>query len=125
MRLLLDTHIFLWMAANDRRLSGEARQTMLSAGRIFVSSAAIWEIAVKFRLGKIRIDPEDANREMNVCGFEELPVRNVHAAAVARLPLLHNDPFDRLLIAQAIYEPMHLLTADPQLAAYSKLVIQA
>jgi len=123
MRLLLDTHIFLWVTADDKRLSLQARRTILDASRIFVSSATIWELAIKFRLGKIRVNPEDAIREMAICGFEELPVRNGHAAQVAKLPLLHNDPFDRLLIAQAITEPMHLLTSDPQLKAYSELVV--
>ncbi len=123
MRLLLDTHIFLWLTADDKRLNEQARQTMLGASEIFISSASIWEIAVKFRIGKIRVDPEDAIREMEICGFQELPVRNSHAAEVARLPLLHNDPFDRLLIAQAITEPLHLLTADACLAAYSELVV--
>ncbi|MGB6690047.1 MAG: type II toxin-antitoxin system VapC family toxin [Terracidiphilus sp.] len=124
MRLLLDTHIFLWMTADDKRLSSQARRTMRDASVICVSSATIWEIAVKFRLGKIRVDPEDAIREMEVCGFEELPVRNSHAVGVSRLPLLHNDPFDRLLIAQAMAEPLRFLTADPLLKEYSELVIQ-
>ncbi len=122
MRLLLDTHIFLWTATDDKRLSSHARRSMLDASRIFVSAASIWEIAVKFRLGRIRVNPEDAIHEMEINRFEELPVRNSHAAKAAKLPLLHNDPFDRLLIAQAITEPLHLLTADPQLKAYSELV---
>jgi PIN domain nuclease of toxin-antitoxin system len=123
MRLLLDTHIFLWMAADDNRLSIQARRTMLDASRIFVSAVSIWEIAVKFRLGKIRLDPENAIREMETNRFEELSVRISHAAVVAKLPLLHNDPFDRLLIAQAMTEPLHLMTADAQLKAYSQLVL--
>jgi PIN domain nuclease of toxin-antitoxin system len=123
MRLLLDTHIFLWMAADDNRLSIQARRTMLDASRIFVSAVSIWEIAVKFRLGKIRVDPENAIREMETNRFEELSVRISHAAVVAKLPLLHNDPFDRLLIAQAMTEPLHLMTADAQLKAYSQLVL--
>jgi PIN domain nuclease of toxin-antitoxin system len=123
MRLLLDTHIFLWMAADDNRLSIQARRTMLDASRIFVSAVSIWEIAVKFRLGKIRVGPENAIREMETNRFEELSVRISHAAVVAKLPLLHNDPFDRLLIAQAMTEPLHLMTADAQLKAYSQLVL--
>jgi PIN domain nuclease of toxin-antitoxin system len=125
MRLLLDTHIFLWMAAGDKRLSGQARRVMVDASNIFISSASIWEIAVKFRLGKLQVDPEDAIREMEVCGFKELPVRNTHSAGIATLPLLHNDPFDRMLISQALLEPLHLLTADTRLRAYSELVILA
>lgn len=123
MRLLLDTHIFLWMVADDKRLSKPARRTMLEASSIFISSASIWEIAVKFRTGKLQVDPEDAIREMEINGLKELPVRNGHAAATVKLPLLHNDPFDRLLVAQAIAEPMRMLTADARLVAYSELVI--
>jgi PIN domain nuclease of toxin-antitoxin system len=125
LRLLLDTHIFLWLAADDKRLTDQARGTIMGAGAIFISSATIWEIAVKFRIGKLRVDPEDAIREMAINGFRELAVRNDHAAGVAKLPLIHNDPFDRLLIAQAMLEPLHLLTADAQLAAYSDLVLLA
>lgn len=123
MRLLLDTHIFLWLAADDKRLNSSARRLIAAATQVFVSSASIWEIAIKARLNKIGADPEDAVQEMKVCGFVELPVSARHAVAVARLPLLHRDPFDRLLIAQAITEPMRLLTADPRLAAYSELVM--
>jgi PIN domain nuclease of toxin-antitoxin system len=123
LRLLLDTHIFLWLTADDKRLTDQARETILNASGIFVSSASVWEIAVKFRLGKLRVDPEDAIREIEINGFKELAVRNDHAAGVAKLPLLHNDPFDRLLIAQAMLEPLHLLTADTRLGAYTDLVI--
>lgn len=123
MRLLLDTHIFLWLTADDKRLNQHARGMILDAEKVSISSASIWEIAIKFRVGKIRVNPDDAIREIAICGFEELPVRNSHAAEVAKLPLLHNDPFDRLLIAQAITEGLRLLTADVHLARYSDLVI--
>jgi PIN domain nuclease of toxin-antitoxin system len=123
MRLLLDTHIFLWLTVDDKRLSRHARRMILDADKVWISSASIWEIAIKFRVGKIRVNPEDAIREIAICGFEELPVRNVHAAQVAKLFLHHHDPFDRLLIAQAITEGLHLLTADTHLARYSDLVI--
>jgi PIN domain nuclease of toxin-antitoxin system len=123
MRLLLDTHIFLWLTADDKRLGEQARRTILSASGIVVSSATIWEIAIKFRLGKIRLDPEDAIREMEICAFHELSVTKEHAAGVAKLPLLHHDPFDRLLVAQAKAETIRLLTADPQLVPYSDLVM--
>ena len=123
MRLLLDTHIFLWLTADDKRLSASARQLLLGASEIFVSSASIWEIAIKNRINKIKADPDDAILEMKTCGFRELLVASAHAASVARLPLYHRDPFDRMLIAQAITESMHLLTSDPQLKAYSELVV--
>ena len=123
MRLLLDTHVFLWLTADDSRLKASARRHITSASQIFVSSASIWEIAVKAGLNKIGADPEDLIGEMKICGFLELPVLARHAAAVAHLPILHNDPFDRLLVAQAMTEPLHLLTADGRLAAYSELVV--
>ena len=122
MRLLLDTHIFVWLTNDDERLGHSARQLLMSANEIFISSASIWEIAIKARINKIRADPEDAILEMKTCGFHELLVSSAHAAAVAKLPLLHRDPFDRLLIAQTITEHLQLVTADPRLAAYSALV---
>lgn len=118
-RLLLDTHIFLWLTADDRRLRAPARQLLTSASEIFVSSVCIWEIAIKSRIGKIKVDPDDAILEMKTCGFHELLVSSAHAAAVARLPLHHRDPFDRLLIAQAITERLQFITADSRLGAYS------
>lgn len=123
MNLLLDTHIFLWLVDDDRRFTAQARQLILGASQVFVSSVSIWEIAIKSCLGKIRVDPVDADREIQICGFRELNVTNRHAIQVASLPMLHNDPFDRLLVAQAMTEPLHLLTADARLAAYSALVI--
>ena len=123
MRLLLDTQILLWLVADDMRLSTSARLRILDATSVFISSASIWEIAIKFRIGRLRLDPDDAIREIEINGFEELPVRSRHAAAVGRLALLPSDPFDRLLIAQAMLEPLHLLTADASLMAYSDLVI--
>lgn len=122
MRLLLDTHIFVWLMANDKRLTAPARKMLLNAHQIYVSSATIWEIAIKSAINKIRVDPQDAIQEMLINGFVELKVSSAHAAAVAKLPLLHRDPFDRLLVAQAIEEHLQLVTADPQLAAYSGLV---
>jgi PIN domain nuclease of toxin-antitoxin system len=122
MRLLLDTHIFVWLTANDKRLTAPARQILLNADQIFVSSASIWEIAIKSAINKIRVNPQDAIQEMQINGFDELTVSSVHAAAVAKLPLLHRDPFDRLLVAQAIEEHLQFVTADSELAAYSGLV---
>jgi PIN domain nuclease of toxin-antitoxin system len=83
----------------------------------------IWEAAIKTSIGKLTVDPDDLLLEIEKCCFQELPVLGRHAAGVARLPLLHADPFDRLLVAQAISETVRLMTADAQLAAYSELVI--
>ena len=123
MRLLLDTHILIWMMAEDARLSAEARSLISGATAVYASTASIWELAIKASLGKLHLDVERMAGLMDEAGIYELQIAREHVMAVARLPLLHRDPFDRLLIAQAITEPMRLLTADPQLAAYSELVV--
>jgi PIN domain nuclease of toxin-antitoxin system len=123
MRLLLDTHIFLWIVDNSPRLDRKARELIDGASAVYVSSATIWEVAVKARIGKMIVDPDELLREIDKCGFQELLVSGRHAVGVARLPLIHNDPFDRLLVVQGIAEKMHLLTADAKLAEYSELVI--
>jgi PIN domain nuclease of toxin-antitoxin system len=124
MRLLLDTRIFCWSFYERKRLSQYAQRLMSEADEVFVSSVSIWEIAIKARLGKIDADPQELFQQIQLNGFQELPVWSKHALVVASLPLHHTDPFDRLLIAQALSEPLHLLTADPQLKQYSDLVIQ-
>ena len=114
MRLLLDTHIFLWVVAGSVSLTAKARKTIEAAEAVFVSAASIWEIAIKARLGKIDADPDAVVAAIDASGFIEL--------RVAALPPLHTDPFDRLLIAQAIAEPLRLLTADAALKGYGELV---
>jgi PIN domain nuclease of toxin-antitoxin system len=123
MRLLLDRHAFLWAVAGSPLLKSPARRVIEAADQVYVSAASIWEIAIKARLGKIDADPDLLVAAIGDSGFEELPVRAVHAAAGARLAPLHGDPFDRLLVAQAIAEPLKLLTADAMLARYSDLVV--
>jgi PIN domain nuclease of toxin-antitoxin system len=93
------------------------------AEEVFVSSASLWEVAIKVRLGKIKANPRELFDQIAANDFIELPVLSRHALLVADLPLYHSDPFDRLLIAQAISEPMHLITADAQFRQYSELVI--
>jgi PIN domain nuclease of toxin-antitoxin system len=124
MRILLDTHIYLWAVANDARLSPAARQRILDADEVFVSSASIWEASIKVGLNKLDVDIEFLIASIRDSGFSELPIRAAHAARVRDLPDLHRDPFDRILIAQALSEPLNLLTADHQLAAYSSLVMK-
>ncbi len=118
MRLLLDTHLFIWAITGSSRLK-PARDLIRSAEVVFVSAASIWEIAIKTGLGKIKGDPGKMAAAIESSGFLELPVTARHAARVATLPNHHSDPFDRLLIAQAISEPLLLLTADRMLAQYS------
>ncbi|HDR9878059.1 TPA: type II toxin-antitoxin system VapC family toxin [Burkholderia cenocepacia] len=123
MRLLLDTHIFLWIATNDPRLSTRARRLTSAADERFVSSASIWEAAIKAGLGKLDIDVGELIRAISASGIRELPVRAVHGAAVRDLPHHHRDPFDRLLVAQARHEPLRLVTADAHLARYDRSLV--
>ena len=124
MQILLDTHIIYWHLYEPKRLPEKARQLMIEAEAVFISAASIWEMAIKARLGKINANPQRVFQHIEASGFEELPVLARHAVVVADLPLHHTDPFDRLLIAQAISEPLNLLTADALLKQYSELVIQ-
>jgi PIN domain nuclease of toxin-antitoxin system len=123
MRLLLDTHIFYWSFYDPDRLSQDTIATIKAAEQVYVSSASIWEMAIKVRLGKMDGDPVELAGNIVAAGFRELPVWSKHAMLVATLPMHYSDPFDRLLIAQAMSEPLHLLTADTQLKPYSELVI--
>jgi PIN domain nuclease of toxin-antitoxin system len=123
MRLLLDTHIFLWAVCGSPLLKAPVRRLIESADEVYVSAASIWEIAIKARLGKIEADPHELAAAIEPSGFLELPVRAAHAAGVEQLELHHSDPFDRLLIAQALSEPLKLLTVDAILAKCSELVV--
>jgi PIN domain nuclease of toxin-antitoxin system len=125
MRVLLDTHILLWWFYERERLSDTALETVRDADEVFISSASIWEIAIKVRLGKIRAKPKELVEQLHQYDFVPLPVSMKHAIAVADLPMHHTDPFDRLLVAQAIVEPMRLLTIDLKLHRYTDLIIRA
>lgn len=122
MKALLDTQLYLWFVADSSRLKRAARASIDAADEIYVSAASIWEASIKGGLGKLDALPEDLVAAIVKSGFVELPVRAVHAAAVSRLPHHHRDPFDRLLVAQAMHEPLTLLTTDPVLKQYSPLV---
>ena len=123
MRLLLDTHVFLWAVAGSASLKPATRRLIEAADQVYVSAASIWEVAIKARMGRIDADPRALAAAIDESGFIELPVTASHAAGVAALAPLHNDPFDRLLIAQALAEPLRLLTVDAALAPYSDLVM--
>jgi len=125
MRLLLDTHIALWAIADSRKLSKAARSMITEASEVYVSAASVWEIAIKRALGKIDVDATTFANATRESGFLSLSISDKHAAGVQALPLHHADPFDRLLIAQAITEPLRLLTADEQFDVYSELVVRA
>jgi PIN domain nuclease of toxin-antitoxin system len=123
MRLLLDTHIFLWAVAGSPLLKPAVRRLIEDADEVYVSAASLWEVAIKARLGKIEADAQELAAAIDASGFLELPVSAAHAVGVARLDLHHNDPFDRLLVAQALAEPLKLLTTDAVLAKYSNVVL--
>lgn len=122
MRLLLDTHIFLWCINDDARLKKKTRSKILDASEVYVSSASIWEVVIKVKLKKLKLDVDNLVEAIADSGFLELPITSQHAIAVARLSDIHRDPFDRILIAQAIVEPLTFLTADKTLRNYSDLV---
>jgi PIN domain nuclease of toxin-antitoxin system len=124
MRLLLDTHIALWGVSDKERLGADTQRLLEDVeSDVFVSVATLWEIAIKYALPKGRPDDmpvsaKDALADFLEAGYQVLDVTSSHALAVASLPPLHRDPFDRMLIAQARVEPMRLLTADRTVAAY-------
>ncbi|MFA6284144.1 MAG: type II toxin-antitoxin system VapC family toxin [Desulfurivibrionaceae bacterium] len=123
MRLLLDTHVLLWVMTNDAALPLVARETISKATVVYASAVSIWEVSIKAALGKLKIDQDRFMKTLPATGFEPLPVTWEHADAVRRLPAIHRDPFDRMLIAQAVSEPLNLMTADKVLIQYSELVL--
>jgi PIN domain nuclease of toxin-antitoxin system len=122
MRILLDTHVYLWWLQDHPKLSTKARSQIGDATEVYVSSASIWEASIKAGMGKLDADVEELVAEIERSGFRELQISAKHAAAVRGLPDIHNDPFDRLLVAQAMCEPLKFLTHDGKLQAYSPLV---
>lgn len=124
MRLLADTQIVYWFYHEPDKLSPTARRHLDGADAVYVSAASVWEIAIKVKLGKLMADPQRLVQRIESSGMRELPVFSRHTVLVADLPLLHTDPFDRILIAQAMSEPLHLLTSDSRMRQYSDLVIE-
>lgn len=115
---LLDTHALLWWLFDDPRLGGSAREVMADpASVVFVSAASVWEIAIKRAAGKLSA-PDDVPEQIDDAGFERLPVGFDHAERVGTLPLHHGDPFDRLLVAQALVEGATLVSSDRRIEAY-------
>ena len=126
MNLLLDTHIALWAIIDSPKLSKKARDMIESSkSSVWISAATVWEIAIKHSLGRgdMPVSSQDALRYFRESGYRFLPVEPEHAAAVEDLPAHHADPFDRILVAQAIVEPMRLITHDPMVARYSDTII--
>jgi PIN domain nuclease of toxin-antitoxin system len=119
MRLLLDTHLLLWAASEPERISAATRDLIAASERYF-SAASFWELAIKSALGRADFVVDLAALHAGLCAnqYGELPVTSAHALFTTNLPAIHKDPFDRILIAQAICEGMTLLTADATVARY-------
>jgi PIN domain nuclease of toxin-antitoxin system len=115
--LLLDTYAFLWWRANDPRLAAGARRAIAEADVVFVSVASAWEAAVKIGLGRLRL-PAPFERGVVESGFERLGITFEHTQRVADMPPHHRDPFDRMLIAQALVEGLTVVTHDEAFRAY-------
>jgi len=127
LRVLLDTHAFLWWVRDDGRLSGRARDALSDAGNeLLFSVVSGWEIAIKAQLGKLRAS-EDVGAylsgQLSINSMQVLPIYLSHAVRVADLPNHHRDPFDRLLVAQALVEDLPLVSVDPEISRYPVEVI--
>lgn len=127
MKALLDTHTFLWWIANDPQLSQRARQVIEDgATELFLSVASGWEMAIKSRLGKLKL-PDDLHsfvaEQVRINALEVLPIEMIHALHVHTLPDHHRDPFDRMLIAQSQIEKLPIVTGDGLIARYAVTVI--
>ena len=117
MRCLLDTQVMLWWLLDDPRLGAESRQ-LLASRPCLVSVASIWEVAIKHRIGKLEVSPIVFRDQSIAAGADLLPVVDSHVIETAQLPLLHQDPFDRLLIAQARVEGLMAVSSDKQWVGY-------
>jgi PIN domain nuclease of toxin-antitoxin system len=128
MRLLLDTHIALWAVTDDLQLSEAARELIVEpANEVFISVAAIWEIAIKHtvrrRVSAMPVSAQTALNDFVAAGFLLLDIIPAHVLTLEALPGLHGDPFDRIMVAQALSTPLRLLTRDTKVAAYSDTII--
>lgn len=125
MRFLLDTHALLWWLADPDRLSAESRDAIMkSSNDIYVSAASAWEIAIKKRIGKLQA-PDDLEVQIDENRFTPLPVEIRHGLAVERLPPIHRDPFDRMLVIQAQLEDLTVITRDEIIPEYGISVFKA
>ena len=119
MRYLLDTHVLIWWLQDNRQLNVSIKEIIANpVSMIYVSVVSTWEIIVKRSLGRITFPVEEIDAQLAVNAFTSLPIRNEHALALDKIPTIHRDPFDRLLIAQALEESMALLTQDERILEY-------
>ncbi len=122
MKLLLDTHLLLWAAGEPKRLSKPARRLIDDPdNELLFSAASLWEVAIKRRLGRedFKVDARLLRRGLLDNGYSELPIISDHVVATESLPMLHRDPFDRILVAQATVEGVTLLTIDSLVSQYA------
>ncbi len=125
MNLLLDTHALLWWLGDDRTLSDAAREAISDPeNTVFLSAVVVWEIRIKESIGKLSL-PDDFAEVLEDQRFAELPITVAHAHAMAELPTIHRDPFDRMLVAQALVEEMVIVTRDETIAEYGLKVVAA
>jgi len=122
--VLLDTHVLLWWLEDDKRLSLPARDAILAAEEVRVSAASVWEIAIKRALGRLDV-PADYLDYVEQTSFRPLPITFQHADLAGALPRHHDDPFDRMLVAQARIEGLTLVTADRRLGDYGIALLSA
>ena len=122
MRMLLDTQLFLWYLSNSSEMTKARRARIDQAEEVYISAASIWEAIIKIGLRRLEANPLDLVAGIHGSGFRELPVTAQHTLAVHTLPDLHRDPFDRLLIAQALSEPLYLYTSDRMLPSYAPTI---
>ncbi|MES2614747.1 MAG: type II toxin-antitoxin system VapC family toxin [Bdellovibrionota bacterium] len=122
MKILVDTHIFIWILTGSDRLTKKILEQLNHADSVYLSSISITEIIIKCQIGKLKINVNEAVQNLAEIGIKELPYTISHACALQNLPFIHKDPFDRMLVSQAISEPLKFLTADKILAEYSELV---
>ena len=123
MKLLLDTHILLWVMLGAPQLTPAARRLIEAADSLHVSTVSLWELTMKRSLGKLMLDTDALDAHLAASAVVPLAISWSHARQLRALPALHGDPFDRMLVAQAMTEPLHLLTHDAALRPYSPLVI--
>jgi len=122
-QFLLDTNVFLWYFCGTKRIDSIKQLIESEETDIFISSISFWEIALKMRSGKLTVNLEQLHSHAEEHAFIELPITSKYMKAYLELPDLHKDPFDHMLLAQAIYSPMRLITGDAFLAEYSSLVM--
>jgi len=122
-QFLLDTNVFLWYFWGSKRINSIKKLIESNSSNVFISPVSWWEIAIKVRAGKLKVNLNELRSYAEKYAFDELPITGQYMDAYLELPLLHKDPFDHMLLAQAVASPMRLITGDSVLAGYSSLVM--